>query len=149
MSYSRRTDAAAGEALGPHRASASGGEWRPSDDGDPYKSHYITLSRGLGSGDGTPSARTKLLEIVPKAFAEHVTDKMRKEAQMRHRSNDIMTKAGEVQELKDVVRSGGGRETPEEITLFKSLGVGLEDVAVGALIYERARERSVGIVLDL
>lgn len=55
----------------------------------------------------------------------------------------------EVQELKDVVRSGGGRETPEEITLFKSLGVGLEDVAVGALIYERARERGVGIVLDL
>ncbi len=55
----------------------------------------------------------------------------------------------EVQELKDVVRSGGGRETPEEITLFKSLGVGLQDVAVGALIYERARERSVGSVLDL
>ena len=55
----------------------------------------------------------------------------------------------EVRELKDVVRSGGGRETPEEITLFKSLGVGLQDVAVGALIYERARERSVGSVLDL
>ena len=55
----------------------------------------------------------------------------------------------EVRELKDVVQSGGGRQTPEEITLFKSLGVGLQDVAVGALIYERARERSVGSVLDL
>ena len=37
-----------------------------------------------------------------------------------------------------------GRETPEQITLFKSLGVALEDVAVAATVYEKARKRGVG-----
>jgi ornithine cyclodeaminase/alanine dehydrogenase-like protein (mu-crystallin family) len=33
-----------------------------------------------------------------------------------------------------------GRQAPEEITLFKSLGIALEDVAVAALIYETLLE---------
>jgi len=33
-----------------------------------------------------------------------------------------------------------GRQSPEEITLFKSLGIALEDVAVAALIYETLLE---------
>lgn len=55
----------------------------------------------------------------------------------------------EVQELKDVVAKGRGRETSDELTFFKSLGLGLEDVALGALVYERARERGVGRKVDL
>ena len=50
----------------------------------------------------------------------------------------------EVQELKDVVVKGRGRESSDEVTFFKSLGLGLEDVALGALVYERAGERGVG-----
>ncbi len=37
-----------------------------------------------------------------------------------------------------------GREKPDEITLFKSLGVAVEDVATAAHLYERAREEGVG-----
>ncbi|MBC7807438.1 MAG: ornithine cyclodeaminase family protein [Akkermansiaceae bacterium] len=37
-----------------------------------------------------------------------------------------------------------GRETPEQITVFKSLGVALEDIAVAALIYEKAKAQGVG-----
>lgn len=50
-----------------------------------------------------------------------------------------------VAELAEVV--GGqvpGRQGPEEITLFKSLGIALEDVAVMHLVYHRACERGVG-----
>ena len=36
-----------------------------------------------------------------------------------------------------------------DITFFKSQGVGLEDVALGALLYECAREKGVGQDLDL
>ncbi len=50
----------------------------------------------------------------------------------------------EVQELKDIVGKQSGRETPDERTFFKSLGLGLEDVALGALVYERAKERGMG-----
>ncbi len=37
-----------------------------------------------------------------------------------------------------------GRGRPTDVTLFKSLGLALEDVAVGALVYERARKEGVG-----
>lgn len=37
-----------------------------------------------------------------------------------------------------------GRSTPEQITLFKSLGVALEDVAVAAVVYEKAKAQGRG-----
>lgn len=50
-----------------------------------------------------------------------------------------------VHELSDVVV---GRETgrahPEDITLFKSVGLGLEDLAVAVRIFQRAREEGLG-----
>ena len=53
-------------------------------------------------------------------------------------------------ELRDVVAGfKPGRTSPSDITLFKSGGVALEDVAIGKLIYERAVERQVGKTLDL
>lgn len=48
-------------------------------------------------------------------------------------------------ELKDVV--GGahpGRRGDSEITLFKSLGIGLEDLAAASLVYDRAVEAGAG-----
>ncbi|GAC1379422.1 MAG: ornithine cyclodeaminase [Ktedonobacteraceae bacterium] len=38
-----------------------------------------------------------------------------------------------------------GRQTAEEITVFKSVGIAVQDVAVALLVYERARERGVGV----
>jgi alanine dehydrogenase len=55
----------------------------------------------------------------------------------------------EIMELKDVVRDGRGRQSSDGITFFKSQGVGLEDVALGVLVYRRAREKGVGRELDL
>lgn len=37
-----------------------------------------------------------------------------------------------------------GRAGPDEITLFKSVGLGLEDLAVGVYVYNRALEEGVG-----
>ncbi len=42
-----------------------------------------------------------------------------------------------------------GRKSPEEITLFKSLGIGLEDIAVGIKLYEKAKADGRGLWLDL
>jgi len=48
-------------------------------------------------------------------------------------------------ELRDVVAElKPGRTSPSEITLFKSGGIALEDVAIGKLVYERAVERGIG-----
>jgi ornithine cyclodeaminase/alanine dehydrogenase-like protein (mu-crystallin family) len=54
----------------------------------------------------------------------------------------------EVDELARLVTDKvSGRRTDSEITLFKSVGTGLQDIAVAALIYQRAVERSVGTEL--
>jgi alanine dehydrogenase len=48
-------------------------------------------------------------------------------------------------ELKNVVAGGlPARKTPDQITLFKSIGLAVEDVIAGAFVYERAREAGIG-----
>ncbi len=42
-----------------------------------------------------------------------------------------------------------GRQKREDITLFKSLGLGLEDIAVAQRVYLRAKEMNIGSWLDL
>ena len=55
-----------------------------------------------------------------------------------------------VYELADVVGGKGPqRELPEDITLYKGLGTGLEDVATAALVYRLAQEQGSGIELTL
>ena len=39
------------------------------------------------------------------------------------------------------------RRSDDEITLFESQGIALEDVAATSLVYERALERGIGITL--
>jgi alanine dehydrogenase len=55
-----------------------------------------------------------------------------------------------VHELGDVVAGKvPGRAADQDITLFKSLGVAIEDIAAGAFVYERAREERIGTELPL
>jgi ornithine cyclodeaminase/alanine dehydrogenase-like protein (mu-crystallin family) len=42
-----------------------------------------------------------------------------------------------------------GRERPEEITVFKSVGVAFLDTAVAKSVYEKARRLNRGTVIDL
>lgn len=57
--------------------------------------------------------------------------------------NDGNWNSPKLVELQDLV--GRKLERPaESVTIFKSLGVGVEDVAAGALVYERARELGLG-----
>ena len=50
--------------------------------------------------------------------------------------------AGELGQL--AAGSVAGRQSPGEVTLFKSLGMAVEDVAAAHLVYERATERGLG-----
>jgi ornithine cyclodeaminase/alanine dehydrogenase len=50
-----------------------------------------------------------------------------------------------VQEVCHVVNGAvQGRKTPEDITLFKSLGLAIEDVATAALLYRKAVAQKIG-----
>ena len=54
-----------------------------------------------------------------------------------------------VGELGEVAGGAPGRTSPDEVTLFKSLGMGVEDVASAELVLRRARERGLGKEIDL
>jgi ornithine cyclodeaminase/alanine dehydrogenase-like protein (mu-crystallin family) len=56
----------------------------------------------------------------------------------------------QVQELSVLVSGrANGRMNANDITLFKSCGIALEDVAVGSFVYEQARERGMGVELPV
>jgi ornithine cyclodeaminase len=55
-----------------------------------------------------------------------------------------------VSELGKVVAAQAvGRTSPGDITLFDSLGIAAEDVAIGAWVYQQARARGVGRQIEL
>jgi ornithine cyclodeaminase/alanine dehydrogenase len=55
--------------------------------------------------------------------------------------------AGELAEL--VTGCIAGRTTPQEITLFKSVGLALQDAVTAALVYRRAVEQGIGQEVEL
>ena len=54
-----------------------------------------------------------------------------------------------VAEIGELAAGAIGRRSDTEVTIFKSLGLAVEDVAAADLAYRRAVERGIGAVLDL
>lgn len=58
---------------------------------------------------------------------------------------DNASKWSEVREIAQVVAGRiPGRTSPDQITLFKSNGIAIEDVVTAARVYELARQRGIG-----
>jgi ornithine cyclodeaminase/alanine dehydrogenase-like protein (mu-crystallin family) len=56
----------------------------------------------------------------------------------------------DVAELGRIVATrSAGRQSPQDITLFKSLGIGLEDIAVAHKIYQAAKDANVGRWIEM
>ncbi len=53
---------------------------------------------------------------------------------------------GEIGDL--LIGKAAGRTSPDEITLFKSLGLGIEDLAAAAFIYEKANRSGSGTFVE-
>ena len=75
-----------------------------------------------------------------------------------HDSGDLLmaiaegaiTKEQASTEIGDVITgAASGRTSAEEITLFNSVGLAVQDLAIGALLVARAREKGVGMEIDL
>jgi len=58
--------------------------------------------------------------------------------------NDIKGELGEL-----VTRRVPGRQSDEEVTLFKAVGLAIEDTVVARFAYERAVEKQVGTTVSL
>jgi ornithine cyclodeaminase/alanine dehydrogenase-like protein (mu-crystallin family) len=60
-------------------------------------------------------------------------------------SSDVIH--GEIGEI--LAGTKPGRSSPSEITLYKSVGIAIQDVAVANLVYHKARERFVGTNVEI
>ena len=58
--------------------------------------------------------------------------------------NDIRAELGEL-----LLGTSAGRTSNDELTLFKSLGIGVEDLAAGELVLQRAEAENAGTVVSL
>ena len=92
--------------------------------------------------DAVACAGTIAVEHLPQARAEL--------GEFQHAERNGRFTWDKVLELKDIVAGAVlGRVGPEEITLFDTIGVGSEDVALAAYAIEQARERGMGQMLPL
>jgi ornithine cyclodeaminase/alanine dehydrogenase-like protein (mu-crystallin family) len=99
------------------------------------------------------------------SWRELDTEAVRRSALFTDRRESLENEAGEYRlaleegavgpdhlraELGDVLLgTHPGRASDDEITLFRSLGLAVEDVAAGRLVYQRALESGVGTRVDL
>ena len=104
-------------------------------------------------GAYTPTTRELDSELVVKArlYAD------RRES-LESEAGEFLTPKGEgligddhiVGEIGEVLAGkAAARTSPDEITLFKSLGIAIEDLASAQRIYEICRERDLGIWVDI
>ncbi len=101
-----------------------------------------------GAGANSSNRREIDAETVLRATVR-ATDQVA-QAQMEAGEYRDLVAAGrlkwqDIVELGDIVTGkAAGRRAPADITLFKSLGIALEDIAFADLIYRRALERGIG-----
>ena len=106
-----------------------------------------------GIGSHSPGARELDTAIIQRSLL--IADS--REACLKE-AGDIMMplEAGEITEahihaeLGEVVAGkASGRANDEQITLFKSNGLAIQDAATAKLVFDRAREKGVGTAFDL
>ena len=99
-------------------------------------------------GSSVPSARELDTETI--AAATLVVD--RRESALNEAGDLLLAGFGEehiAAELGEVLTGAHpGRTDAEELTVFKSLGLGVEDLAAAELVVRKAREQGVGTEVD-
>jgi ornithine cyclodeaminase len=100
-------------------------------------------------GSSIPSARE--LDADTMASATVFVD--RRESALNEAGDLLLAGFGEERiaaELGEVLTGGHpGRSEPDELTVFKSLGLGVEDLAAAELVVRKAREQGLGTEVQL
>jgi alanine dehydrogenase len=99
---------------------------------------------GANSGDRREVDGETVLRSAIKV-TDHVEQAMLEAGEFRDLVAANKLKWSDVRELGEMVMGNlPGRKSSSDITVFKSLGIALEDVAFGELVYQRALAQKVG-----
>jgi len=94
------------------------------------------------------------LDVATVADSAFYTDKRESAENEAHDYRDALEAGaigsdhirGEIGEV--LIGSAPGRQSPEELTVFRSLGLAVEDLAAAEYVVRRARERGAGVEVD-
>jgi ornithine cyclodeaminase len=98
-------------------------------------------------GSSTPQARELDAAAVARArlFVDRRESAMAEAGDfLRARAEGAASDASIVAELSELLVGAPGRRTADEITLFKSVGLGIEDLATARHVYEKALRLGAG-----
>jgi ornithine cyclodeaminase/alanine dehydrogenase-like protein (mu-crystallin family) len=99
---------------------------------------------GANAGDRREVDNDTVLRAAVKV-TDHVEQARIEAGEFRDLVAATKLKWSDIHELGDVVTGKvKGRHSPSDLTLFKSLGIALEDMAFGELVYQRALAAGVG-----
>jgi len=94
--------------------------------------------------DGEAVARARLVVDRRESAMSEAGDVLIAREEGAIGDDHIAAELGEV-----LIGAREGRRAADEITLFKSLGLAIEDIAAAQLVYERARQQGAGTAIDL
>ncbi len=94
--------------------------------------------------DGEAVARGRLIVDRRESALNEAGDLILARAEGAIGDDHIAAELGEV-----LIGAREGRRAADEITIFKSLGLAIEDIAAAQFIYERARREGAGTAVDL
>jgi ornithine cyclodeaminase/alanine dehydrogenase-like protein (mu-crystallin family) len=104
---------------------------------------------GANAGDRREVDNDTVLRAAVKV-TDHVEQARIEAGEFRDLVAATKLKWSDIHELGDVVTGKvKGRNSPSDLTLFKSLGIALEDIAFGELVYQRALAAGVGKPLPI
>ncbi len=82
----------------------------------------------------------RVVDFIPQAFVVGDFKVPKEEGVISE--DDIYAEMGEI-----VAGKKAGRESPDEITMFKATGLAIQDVGTASKVYELAKAKGVGITL--
>jgi alanine dehydrogenase len=100
-------------------------------------------------GAHTQDARELDYQLMKKAKVVIDSPDALKSGDLKNPLEDGLLKIRDIVEIKDVLMGKKVREKIEDITLFKSVGTGIQDVAIATLVYQKAMESGRGVEIDL
>ncbi len=105
-----------------------------------------------GAGSFTPEMRELDLDLVRRAtvFVDSRASAAREAGELIEAARQKATRPEQWTEVGEVVEgTQPGRTGDQEITLFKSVGLAVQDTAAGAIALDRARELGIGTEVEL
>ena len=94
--------------------------------------------------DGATLARAKIVVDSHEAIMAECGDILLALKEKSIGENAIHAEIGEV-----LARTKSGRKTNDEVTLYKSVGIAIQDVAAAHLVYRQALEKGVGTTVEI